>query len=129
MKAKNYLEFRNISTIITSILLTVFGAILGYLSSIGLNLPVSADVLATIVGGIILAIFSYYNAKNHNTFFNEDEDTIYIPIDQLDKNQIDAINKFIENTINVNLNESNNWEIEIDPALEYEKGEDDFDGN
>ena len=28
-----YLEFRNISTIITSILLTVFGLLLGYLSS------------------------------------------------------------------------------------------------
>lgn len=98
-----YLEFRNISTVLTSVLLTIFGLILGYLSSIGLNLPVTADVLASIVGGLILAVFSYYNAKNHNTLFNSETDTIYVPIDGLNDNQIQAINNFINNAVESNL--------------------------
>lgn len=98
-----YLEFRNVSTIITSILLTVFGLLLGYLSSIGLDLPVTADVLASICGGVILAVFSYYNAKNHNTFFDKENDTLHIPIKDLNSNQVDAINTFIDDCVEMNI--------------------------
>ena len=98
-----YLEFRNISTILTSILLTVFGLLLGYLATLGLNLPVTADALASITGGVILAVFSWYNAKHHNNLFNDETDTIYIPIDNLTDNQIESINNFINNAIETNL--------------------------
>ena len=101
-----YLEFRNISTILTSILLTVFGLLLGYLATLGLNLPVTADALASITGGVILAVFSYYNAKHHNNLFDEEKDTIYIPIDNLTDGQIESINNFINNAIETNLKHS-----------------------
>lgn len=94
-----YLKFKNISTIITSILLTIFGLVLGYLSSIGFNLPVTADMLATVVGGVILGVFSYYNAKNPNTLFDEESDTIYIPVDDLSTIQVKAINNILENCV------------------------------
>ena len=115
-----YLEFRNISTILTSVLLTVFGLLLGYLSTLGLNLPVTADALATIVGGIILAVFSYYNAKHHNDLFNEAEDTIYIPIDNLTDNQIDSINNFINNCIDKNI-QHDQTDYSEDPSIAYEE--------
>lgn len=118
-----YLEFRNISTILTSILLTVFGLVLGYLSSQGLNLPVTADALASLVGGIILAVFSYYNAKHHNNLFDNETDTIYIPIDNLDDGQIDAINNFIDNCISKNI-KHNADEFSDDPASAYEETSD-----
>lgn len=118
-----YLKIENITTIITSILLTVFGLLLGYLASIGLNLPVTADALASIVGGLILAVFSYYNAKHHNNLFDEETDTIYIPIDNLNDGQIDAINNFIDNCINANI-KHNADEYSDDPASAYEETSD-----
>ena len=108
-----YLEFKNISTIITSILLTIFGLLLGYLSSMGFNLPVTADVLASICGGVILAVFSYYNAKHHNDLFDEENDTLYIPVDELSESQVKIINNFIKNSIDGNIGcncEKNNEE-------------------
>lgn len=114
-----YLEFRNISTILTSILLTVFGLLLGYLSTLGLNLPVTADALATLVGGIILAVFSWYNAKHHNNLFNDETDTIYIPIDNLTDNQIQSINNFINQAIETNLKHES-IDYSEDPAIAYE---------
>jgi len=115
-----YLEFRNISTILTSILLTVFGLLLGYLASMGLNLPVTADALASITGGIILAVFSWYNAKHHNNLFDDETDTIYIPIDNLTDNQIESINNFINNAIETNLKHENT-DYGDDPASAYEE--------
>ncbi len=94
------LQFNNISTIINSILLTVFGLLLGYATSQGLDLPVSADTLASLFGGIILFIFSYYNAKHHNTYFDKDNDKITIPIDNLDDEQVAFLNEAIEKAVN-----------------------------
>lgn len=116
-----YLEFRNISTILTTIFLTIFGLLLGYLTSKGIDLPITAETLTSLTLGIIFAIFGYYNAKNHNTFFDKDEDVIYIPIDELDKHQIDAINNFIETAIQTNLKHEEKRLDDIDPASEYEK--------
>ena len=64
-----YLEFKNISTILTTIFLAVFGVLIGYLASKGINLPVTAETLTSIVVELIFTIFGYYNAKNHNDLF------------------------------------------------------------
>lgn len=103
----NYLEFRNFSTILNSIIVVICGYLIGLLTSYGLNLPFTASELAGIVSAIIFGIFSYYNAKHHNTIFDNDENTVYIPVDNLTKNQVDAINNFIENCINENLTDEN----------------------
>ena len=123
---RKYLEFRNISTILTSVLLTLFGLLLGYLSTLGLNLPVTADVLASITGGIILAVFSWYNAKNHNNLFDEEKDTIYIPIDNLDDDQITAINNYINKAIEKNLKHEET-DYSEDPAIAYEESDGEID--
>lgn len=117
-----YLEFKNISTILNSILLTIFGLLIGYLASIGLNLPVNAETLTSIGTGLILLCFSYYNARNPNTLFDAEADTIYLNVDELDEQQVRAINNFIENSINnKNVNTYGNADIleDIDPAGEY----------
>lgn len=114
----NYLEFKNLSTILTSIFLTIFGLIIGYASSQGLELPITAEALTTITMGIIFAVFGYYNAKNHNTFFDKENDTIYIPLDNLSEGQVTAINNFIENCINKNI-EHKNTDYSEDPASAY----------
>lgn len=114
----NYLEFKNLSTILTSIFLTIFGLIIGYASSQGLELPITAEALTTITMGIIFAVFGYYNAKNHNTFFDKENDTIYIPLDNLSEGQVTAINNFIENCINKNI-EHQNTDYSEDPASAY----------
>lgn len=90
----NYLEFKNISTILTTIFLALFGALIGYLSSKGINLPVTAETLTSIALAIIFAVFGYYNAKNHNDLFDKENDTAHIPV-PLTQAQIDAIQNFI----------------------------------
>ena len=96
---KQYLEFKNFSTILNSILLTIFGLIIGYATSKGLNLPFTAELATTITSTIILAIFSYYNAKHQNTLFDSEKDTIYLPVDILTPEQITLINEYIDKTI------------------------------
>jgi len=102
-----YLEFRNISTILTSIFLTIFGLLIGYATSKGLHLPFTAETATTVTVGVILFVFSYFNAKHQNNLFDEETDTIYIPIDNLNDNQITAINNFIEKAIETNLKHEN----------------------
>lgn len=120
------LELRNISTILTSIFLTIFGLIIGYATSRGINLPFNAEIATSITVGAILFVFSYYNAKHHNNLFDKDTDTIYIPVDNLEDAQIQAINEFINEAIDKNLKHKyGNWEAEIDPAEAYESGDDD----
>lgn len=104
---RQYLEFKNISTILTSVFLTIFGLILGYAASQGLNLPFTAETATTVTVGVILAVFSYYNAKHHNNLFDDETDTIYIPIDNLTDGQIESINNFINNAIETNLKHKN----------------------
>lgn len=123
---RKYLEFRNISTILTTIFLALFGALLGYLSSKGINLPVTAETLTTIAIGIIFAIFGYYNAKNHNNLFDEEKDTIYIPIDNLDDDQITAINNYINKAIEKNLKHEET-DYSEDPAIAYEESDGEID--
>ena len=129
---RQYLEFKNISTILTSLFLTIFGLIIGYCTSRGLHLPFTAETATTVTVGVILAVFSYYNAKHQNNLFDNETDTIYLPIDGLNENQITAINNYIENIIEKNMEHSvningrtyekyNDAQLEsIDPSLEYE---------
>ena len=98
-----YLKLNNISTILTTIFLAIFGVLIGYLASKGINLPVTAETLTSLVVGLIFTIFGYYNAKHHNDFFDQDTDTIYIPIDNLTDEQIDTINTMIDKAISENL--------------------------
>lgn len=102
----NYLKFNNISTILTTIFLAIFGALLGYLASNGINLPVTAETLTAITVGLIFLVFGYYNAKHHNDLFDKDTDTIYIPVDDLNEEQVDFINGIIEQAVSDNLGES-----------------------
>lgn len=119
MMNNKYLQFKNISTILTTIFLALFGLILGYLASKGINLPVTAETLTTIAVGVIFTIFGYYNAKHQNNLFDEETDTIYIPVDNLSEHQIDAINNFIEKAINTNLKHNEDI-FSDDPASAYE---------
>ncbi len=129
---RQYLEFRNFSTILTSLFLTIFGLIIGYATSKGLNLPFTAETATTVTVGVILAVFSYYNAKHQNNLFDSETDTVYIPIDNLTDGQVKAINNYIENIIEKNMEHSvniagktyekyNDAQLEsIDPSLAYE---------
>ena len=90
-----YLKFNNVSTILTSIFLTIFGLVLGYAASRGMNLPITADTLASIAAGIVMFVFSYFNAKYHNDIFDKDSDTLKIPAGELSEEQVDLINEII----------------------------------
>lgn len=100
----------------TSVFLTIFGLIIGYATSKGLHLPFSAETATTVTVGVILFAFSYYNAKYKNNLFDEETDTIYIPIDNLSDQQINAINNFIEKAVQKNMGQEIPY---IDPASEY----------
>lgn len=114
---QKYLEFNNISTILTSIFLTIFGLMIGYAASHGLHFPFTAETLTSIAVGFILAVFSYYNAKHQNSFFDKEGDVLRIPVENLTDDQVAGINAFIKEAINSNTNEIE----EVDPALEYEE--------
>ena len=118
----------NISTIIKIISLAAAGFIFGLISAFGLKLPFNEYELSGVIGLIIGLIFSYIDAKYPNTFFNKtDENVIEINIDGLTTTQVTAINNFIENAIQTNINHSEyegSMDItDLDPASEYEQGE------
>lgn len=125
MKYENYLNIGNITTIINSIMLIVAGYIIGWLLSLGFNVPVSQAELGALLTSIVFAVFSYINAKKHNNFFNKEEDTIQIPVN-LNDAQITAIENFIEYQTGEKIQlKQNNTEIEdVDPASEYELTDD-----
>lgn len=129
MKKKyNILTIGNSTTILTTIFLALFGAIIGYLASKGINLPVTAEQLTTITVSVIFLIFGYINAKNHNTFWNKDTDEINIPT-HMSEEQVAEIEQLIryyteneenETTENTslsanadNLNENNEEEDDV----------------
>ena len=89
-KQNNFLNIGNITTILNSIFLIILGYIVPYLVSLGFNIPWDISVMAS----FLTAIFSYFNASRHNNFFDEDNDTVHIPV-PLTQAQIDAIQNFI----------------------------------
>ena len=95
MKKKyNILTIGNSTTILTTIFLALFGAIIGYLSSKGINLPITAETLTTITLTLVFLLFGYINAKNHNTFWDKNTDEIHIPT-ELSEDQIRHIQDLI----------------------------------
>lgn len=93
-KQNNFLNIGNITTILNSIFLILLGYIVPYLVSLGFNIPWDISVMASFLTAIVLGIFSYFNASRHNNFFDEDTDTVHIPV-PLTQAQIDAIQNFI----------------------------------
>ena len=93
-KQNNFLNIGNITTILNSIFLIILGYIVPYLISLGFNIPWDISVMASFLTAIVLGIFSYFNASRHNNFFDEDTDTVHIPV-PLTQAQIDAIQNFI----------------------------------
>ena len=90
----NILTIGNSTTILTTIFLGIFGAIIGYLSSKGINLPITAETLTTITVSLIFLLFGYINAKNHNTFWDKNTDEIHIPT-ELSEEQVAEIEQLI----------------------------------
>ena len=93
-KQNNFLNIGNITTILNSIFLIILGYIVPYLVSLGFNIPWDISVMASFLTAIVLGIFSYFNASRHNNFFDEDTDTVHIPV-PITQAQIDAIQNFI----------------------------------
>ena len=66
MTENNYIG--NISTIIKFISMSIAGYVIGYATSIGLDLPIDAATLSQVIGTIIFFILAYIDAKHPNTF-------------------------------------------------------------
>lgn len=60
----------NITTIGKIIAMAIAGWFIGYCVSKGINLPVDQETLSEIIFTIFLLIWSYFDAKYHNTWFN-----------------------------------------------------------
>ena len=119
----------NMTTIVNTIVLAVAGLIIGVLSANGINLPIDQTSLAGVLGVIVFTIFGIINAKFHNTYFDDDADTLTVNVDGLTDNQINAIQNFVDNiqekyVVNVggkDYSKLNDAQIEdIDPAFDYE---------
>ena len=124
----NYLEFKNFSTILNSIIVIICGYLVGLLVSYGINLPFTASELAAFITAIIFGIFSYYNAKNHNDIFDKETDTLHIPVDNLTENQVDAINNFIANATEKNVKFDKEIESDLEDLDLDDFGQDDVNG-
>lgn len=92
----------NATTVINTISLMIAGIIFGILSAFGLKLPLDQYSLAGVIGLIIASVFSYFNAKYHNTFFDKGADLLTIDVTNLTPAQVGAINNFIENAGELN---------------------------
>lgn len=99
---ERFLTIGNVSTIINTVSLMIAGFIFGVLANFGLKLPFDMTGLSAIIGLIIATIFSYVNAKYHNTFFNTEDDSLKIDVSNLTPNQITAIQGFIDNAEKLN---------------------------
>ena len=108
-----FLTIGNITTIINSVGWIIAGLIIGVVTAFGLQLPIDQYSLSAIICAVITGLFSYINAKYHNTFWDKDEDYIKIPV-SLDDAQIQAIENFIKYQTSNNIDD-------VDPASEYEE--------
>ena len=102
----NYLSIGNVTTYVNTIIITISGYLFGLLVSYFGNLPFTEAQLASALSTIVFFVFSYYNAKKHNTLFDQNKDIIKIPT-HLNDAQLVAIQNFIntqtgEDTIIVN---------------------------
>ena len=58
----------NLTSIVKTVLLGFAGYCLGYLVSIGFNLPISAEQLAEILFMLLCLVWSYFDMKYPNAF-------------------------------------------------------------
>lgn len=124
MEEKKEIIIGNVTTIVTSISLAFAGLIIGLLTSHGLNLPVSQEALAGVIGTVIMFIFSIINTKYKSTYFTDDDKEI-IDISSLNEEQVNAIKNFIDNTtVNVG-GRTYNIDYSDDPSLAYEDSDED----
>lgn len=65
----------NITTIGKLIAMMIAGWFIGYCVSKGIQLPVDQETLSEIIFAIILLIWGYFDAKYHNTWFNNTPNT------------------------------------------------------
>ena len=128
MTEKNYLTVGNVTTLINSFIVVIAGYIFGFLVSIfGVGLPITESQLTSLLSAFVFAVFAYINAKDHNNFWDKDEDYIKIPLD-LDDAQIKAIENFIsyQTGDDIIIKETPNTDEDeviledCDPAFEYE---------
>lgn len=134
MNEKKQIIIGNATTVVNSIIVAFAGLIIGVLGAWGIKLPVDQTGLAGVIGLVVFFLFSIINAKYHNTYFNDDENTLTVDISGLTDNQVDAIQNFVDNCTvkvgNKNFNKYNDSQIEdIDPAINYEDigdNEDDY---
>ena len=102
MEKKKEILIGNVTTAVNTIALMIAGAIFGILSAFGLKLPLDQYSLSAVIGLIIMTGFSYLNARYHNTYFDEDNDTLTIDVSNLTDAQVTAINSFVENAGELN---------------------------
>lgn len=102
MEEKKEILIGNVSTAINTIALMIAGIIFGVISAFGLQLPFDQYSLAGVIGLIIATGFSYINAKYHNTYFDDNTDTLTIDVSNLTDAQIGAIKGFVENAGELN---------------------------
>lgn len=113
----NYLEIGNFSSILKITLLTVLGFIASYLTSIGINLPFDAEIIATFLTTIICFGIGYIDMRNPNTFYNSEKDALEIPT-ELSESQVNYIKELIQYYTET---DDTIQQIEsVDPSLEYE---------
>ena len=58
----------NLTSIVKTILLAFAGYFIGYLVSIGLNLPITAEQLSEILFMLLCLVWSYFDMKYPNAF-------------------------------------------------------------
>lgn len=118
MELDNYITIGNATTILNTVFVIIAGYVIGFLISIGINLPITDVQLASIFTAICFAVFGYVNAKYHNNFWDKEEDTLNIPLADLTDAQVKAIQNFI----NYQTTKNNNEIADLDPASEYDGG-------
>lgn len=119
MKEKNnILSIGNSTTIINSIIVIAAGYVFGALMSYFGSLPFTESEFVSLITTLVFALFAYINAKNHNTFWDNEEDTINIPLDSLNEQEVKALQNFINYSLS---NKSDQCSVRIknsnlDPA-------------
>ncbi len=94
----------NTTTVINSIILIVAGYIFAGLAARFGNLPFTESQLAEVLGIIVFGVFSYINAKHHNTLWDDEEEVADEPIDDEEETIEDLVDKYQANdTIEVDV--------------------------
>lgn len=61
----------NGTTIVNTIIVAIAGIIFGKWGATLLQLGIDQTILVQIISFIVFTVFAYFNAKNHNTYFDD----------------------------------------------------------